>query len=68
MECAKWSYYEHVAQHIYPKYSEGQLWANSVDPDHTTQNTASDQGLHYLPFISKFTSSKEMVIQFLAII
>ena len=29
-----------------PKFSDKQVWANSVDPD----QTASDQGLHCLPF------------------
>ena len=29
---------------IYPKYSDRQIWANSVDPDQTPHNAASDQG------------------------
>ena len=28
-----------------------EVWANSVDPDRTPQNAASDQGLHCLPLI-----------------
>ena len=32
--------------HIYPKYSERQTWANSVDPDQTPKNLVSNQGLH----------------------
>ena len=34
--------------HIYSKYSNRWVWANSVDPDQTPQNAASDQGLHCL--------------------
>ena len=33
---------------IYYKYCHRQSWANSVEPDQTPQNAASDQGLHYL--------------------
>ena len=35
-------------------YSERKAWANSVDPDQTPQNTASDQGRHCLPLIQQF--------------
>ena len=35
------------------KYWDRQAWANSVDPDQTPQNAASDQGLHFLPFIQQ---------------
>ena len=31
-----------------PKYCDRQAYANSVDPDQTPQNRASDQGLHCL--------------------
>ena len=34
-----------------------QACANSVDPDRTPQNVASDQGLHYLPLIQQFLDS-----------
>ena len=37
--------------HVNPKYLNGQVCANSVDPDQTPQNAASDQGLHCLPII-----------------
>ena len=36
---------------IYPKYSDRQACANSVDPDQTPQNAASDQGLRCLQHI-----------------
>ena len=35
-------------------YSDGQAWANSVDPDEMPQNVASDQGPHFLPLIQQF--------------
>ena len=38
---------------MYPKYSDRQTKANSVDPDQTPQNAASDQGLHYLSLIQQ---------------
>ena len=38
---------------VYPKYWNRQSWANSVDPDQTPQNAASDQGLHCLPLIQQ---------------
>ena len=31
-----------------------QAWANSIDPDQTPQNAASDQGLHCKPLIQQF--------------
>ena len=36
----------------FPKFSDGQAWANSVDPDQTAPSLEeqSDQGLHCLPF------------------
>ena len=33
------------------KFSERQVWANSVDPDQTAPSKQSDQGLHCLPFL-----------------
>ena len=39
--------------HICSKYWDRQAWANSVDPDQTPQNAASDQGLHCLPHVQK---------------
>ena len=34
-----------------PNYWDRQALANSVDPDQTSQNAASDQGLHCLPLV-----------------
>ena len=34
------------------KYWDRQAWANSVDPDKTSQNAPPDQGLHCLPINS----------------
>ena len=34
-------------------YSDGQVGANSVDPDETPLNAASRQGLHCLPLIKQ---------------
>ena len=39
--------------HIYLRYSDRQAWANSVDPDQTSQNVASDQRLHCLSVIKQ---------------
>ena len=36
---------------IYPKYSDRQVGANSVDPDQMPHSVASDQGLHCLSLI-----------------
>ena len=36
-----------------PKYWGRLAFANSVDPDQMLQNAASDQGLHYLPYIEQ---------------
>ena len=51
-------------------YSDRQTLANSVNPDQTQQNTASDQGLHYclhyLPLIQQFetlTGSKKDLLK-----
>ena len=33
------------------KYWDRQAWANSVDPNQTSQIVASDQGLQYLPLV-----------------
>ena len=38
----------------YFTYSERHACANSVDPDQTPQNAASDQGLHCLPPTHQF--------------
>ena len=40
----------------YPKYWARQAFANSVDPDQTPQNAASDQGLHCLPYIQQYVT------------
>ena len=37
-----------------PKYWGRQAWTNSVDPDQTPRNAASDQGLHCLSLIQQF--------------
>ena len=34
----------------HPKFSDIQVWANSVDPDQTALQEQSDQGLHCLLF------------------
>ena len=55
--------------HIYPKYSDRQTWANSVDPDQMLQNAASDLGLHCLDSSSnsytKSTDSRNGLVQML---
>ena len=33
-----------------PKFSDGQVWANSADPDQTAPREQSDQGLHCSQF------------------
>ena len=38
--------------------SDRRTWANSVDPDQTPQNAASDLGLHYLPLIQQFKAQQ----------
>ena len=38
------------------KYWDKQAFVNSVDPDLTLQNVASDQGLHCLPYIQQYFS------------
>ena len=40
--------------HNDPKYWDTHAQANSVDPDQTLQNAASDQGLHCLPLIQHY--------------
>ena len=40
--------------YICSKYSEWQACANSVDPDQTPKNAASDQDLHCLSLIQQF--------------
>ena len=42
----------------YFMYLNRQAWANSVDPDQTLQNAASDQGLHCHPVLHTFTGSE----------
>ena len=34
-------------------YSDRQVWANSVDPEETPQEVASNQGLYCLPLIQQ---------------
>ena len=36
---------------IYPKQSVRQAFANSVDPDQTSQNLVNDQDEHWLPLL-----------------
>ena len=38
----------------YPTYSERQFWANSEDPDQTSHNAVSDQGLYCSPNSQQF--------------
>ena len=40
-----------LKNHTYSKYFDRQTWANSVDPDQTPQNAASDQDLRCLQLI-----------------
>ena len=46
-----WSFDQNTV--CYPKCSDRQARANSVDPDQTPQNAASDQGLHCLPLLQQ---------------
>ena len=43
-----WLIYQYY--HNNPKFSDRQVWANSVDLDQTVRQEQSDQGLHCLPF------------------
>ena len=45
----------------YSSYSDRQTLANSIDPDQTPQNAASDQGLHCLPVIQQFYKHSQAV-------
>ena len=45
----------------YSTYSDRQAWVNSVDPDQTPQNAASDQGLHFLPLTQQFYTHSQVV-------
>ena len=40
--------------HNNSKYWDRQASANSVDPGQTLQNMASDQDLHYFPFVQHY--------------
>ena len=42
------------AYRSYPEYTDRQALANSVDPDQTPRNAASDQNLLCLSFIPQF--------------
>ena len=46
----------------YFTYSDRQAWANSVDPDQTPQNAASDQGLHCLPLTRQLDLLKKSTV------
>ena len=51
--------YQFIKMSIFEEYGAVKLsnqhaWANSLDPDQTPQNAASDQGLHCLPLIQQF--------------
>ena len=41
------------------KYFDRQAWANSVDPDQTPQNAASDQGLRCLSLNQQFLETSK---------
>ena len=43
-----WLIYQYYRNN--PKFSDRQVWANSVDLDQTVRQEQSDQGLHCLPF------------------
>ena len=45
----------------YTTYSDRQAWANSIDPDQTPQNAASDQGLHCLPLTQQFYKHSQVI-------
>ena len=45
----------------YSTYSDRQAWANSVDPDQTPQNAASDQGLHCLSLTQQFYKHSQVI-------
>ena len=45
----KWRLYRNK-----PKYWDRQAYANSVDPDQTPLNAASDQGLHCLLLVQQY--------------
>ena len=47
--------------HVYPNYSDRQAYANSVDPDQTPQNAATEQGLHCLPLNKEITTHQYIV-------
>ena len=51
-----WSNYR-----TYSMYLNRQVWAINVDPDQTSQNAASDQGLHCLPLIQQFYTHSQVV-------
>ena len=44
------SFYKNILYHNDPKFSDGQVLANSADPDQTILEEQSDQGLHCLQF------------------
>ena len=45
------------AYHIYHKFSDRNVCTNTVDPDQTPQNAASDMDLHCLLLIQVFGST-----------
>ena len=48
----------------YPTYLERQAWTNSVDPDQTPENAASDLGPLCLPLILQFyTESNSQIVK-----
>ena len=69
-----WPVFVNNCCHNSTKYQHRQAWANSVDPDQTLQNTASDHGLHCLvlqqsdlglhclPLFQQFLDSKGLVL------
>ena len=45
------------------KYSDREAFANRVDPDQTSQNMESDQGLHCLPYIIAIFKTYQEVVE-----
>ena len=58
-------FYSHTTYGKNPKYWYKRAWANSVDPDQTPQNAASDQSLHCLPLIQQYLDTSKLDVQVL---
>ena len=47
---------------IFPEHVDRRIWANRINPDQTSQNVASDLGLHGLLFIQHYLSCIRMTL------